>query len=196
MVQGLGLHLSRFVDATSSLLHDIAWSDVLLDELDEKWREGRENGKRVPSEGGAASALSGIRRTCAATQVLRAAYEDLIPDMPGNDVDDTSHTVAAVDGDAAHISTADQSGGFPVQGIAELGLVLQQPDDYLAEAAEESPEDCLHIVAEMVALRRRKDPDLTVEGLPQRWCTGLGLKRFVDTLGLQLQPRVPGRRGC
>ena len=122
-------------------IHDIIWSEDLLTELDDKWREGRTEGKRVPSEGAAAAALEGIRRTFADTRIDRHAYEHLIDHIPGNDEDDKLHIAAAKAGGATHIVTSDDSGGFPQDEIAELGIHVHLPDDYLTSLAVEIPDD-------------------------------------------------------
>jgi len=76
-------------------IHAIVWSEDLLAELGEKWREGRAEGKRDPSDGAAAAALDGIRRTSAGTCVDRQAYEHLTDGMPGNEEDDKPHIATA-----------------------------------------------------------------------------------------------------
>lgn len=163
-------------------IHDIVWSDDLLDELEEKWREGRAAGKRVPGEVGAASALAGIRRTFAATHVGREEYEASIAEMPGSDEGDKPHSAAALAGRATHIITSDRAGGFPRRELAELGIVVQRPDTYLADLALEYPEDARRIVHEMVQRRRRREPHLTIDGLLDRWRSRVGLKRFCAQL--------------
>jgi predicted nucleic acid-binding protein len=170
-------------------IHDIVWSEDLLAELNEKWREGRADGKRVPSEGAAAAALEGIRRTFADTRVDRNAYEHLIDDMPGNDEDDKPHIAAAKAGTATHIVTSDRSGGFPQEEIAELGIHVQRLDDYLHGLMVEFSDDCRRIVYEMVERRRHHDPDLTVEDLAERWRSHLGLARFCGALDLRPHER-------
>lgn len=166
-------------------IHDIVWSDDLLDELEEKWREGRAQGKRVPGEVGGASALAGIRRTFAATHVLREEYEASIAEMPGSDEDDKPHRAAALAGSATHIITSDRAGGFPRRELAELGIVVQRPDTYLADLAQEYPDDCRRIVHEMVQRRRRKEPHFTINDLLQRWRSGVGRGSFCTQLELR-----------
>lgn len=105
--------------------------------------------------------------------------------MPGNDEDDKPHIAAARTGGATHIVTSDDSGGFPQDEIAELGIHVHLPDDYLTSLAVEFPDDCRRIIHEMVDRRRHHDPNLTVEDLAERWRSRLDLERFCDALELR-----------
>ena len=170
-------------------IHDLVWSDDLLDELDRTWREGRAAGKRVPNETGAAAALAGIRRTFNDTRMDRASYQHLVDTMPGTDEDDRLHSAAARAGDATHIVTTDRAGGFPVAELAAFGLRVQAPDDYLTEIARELPTDCRRIVSEMVEQRRQRDPTLSVDQLVERWRSRVGLTHFCEQL-MNAEPDV------
>ena len=163
--------------------HTVVWSDDLLAELEQVWTEGRAAGKRVPNARGAASAIAGIRRTFPASLVPRSAYEARIDGMPRDDHDDKPHLAAAEAGGATHIVTRDRAGGFPVAALAALGIQVQGPDEYLAELADEFPEDCTRVVQQMVERRQRRDPDVTLELLLDRWSRGLGLAHFCARLG-------------
>lgn len=127
-------------------IHTLVLSDDLLDELERKWVHGRAEGKRVPSQRAATSALDGIRRTFADSFVPRERYLDRIADMPGNDEDDKPHLAAAEAGAATHILTRDNQGGFPADEVAKLGIRVQDPDEYLGELVDAFPADCRRIV--------------------------------------------------
>lgn len=163
--------------------HAVVWSDDLLAELEHVWADGRAAGKRVSHPRGAASALAGIRKTFQASLVPRSAYEARIGVMPGDDDAGKPHLAVAEAGRATHIVTRDRAGGFPVAALAELGIQVQGPDEYLVEIADEFPEDCARVVQQMVERRRRRDPDVTFELLVSRWRDGLGLEGFCARLG-------------
>jgi hypothetical protein len=175
--------LDLFMRLAERRVHTIVWSDDLLDELGRVWAEGRAAGRRVPSTGGAAAALEGIRKTFSASLVQRHLYEPLIDRMPGNDLEDKPHTAAAVAGRATHIVTSDRSGGFPRRAIRKnFGILVTGPDAYLADVAREFPDDCRGVVQEMVTRRARSVPTWTVEAQLQRWEETIRLRKFVKQL--------------
>jgi hypothetical protein len=147
--------------------------------------EGRDEGRRAPSDEAARAAFAGIRRTFADAFVSRDRYVDDIDDMPGNDPDDKPHTAAAVAGGATHLITNDQQGGFPADLLSELGLTVQTPDDYLAGLAMDFPDDVAAVIARMAYRRSRRQPDLTPASLLDRW-RQLQLDRFCNTIEAHL----------
>ncbi len=150
-------------------IHDLLWSEELLEELRVTWDRERQEGKRVPSPGGAAAALAGVRQTFPSGEVLRERYESSVADMPGTAPHDRPHVAAAKAGGATHIVTNDAGGGFPTHAIAAMGISVQSADQYLADVAQEFPEDVFHIVHAMVTRRRNDAPDITFESLVDRW---------------------------
>jgi len=104
--------------------------------------------------------------------------------MPGDDHDDKPHLAAAEAGRVVHIVTRDRAGGFPVAALAALGIQVQDPDGYHAALADAFPEDRIRVVEQMVERRQRREPDVTLELLLDRWSHGPGLAHFCARLEL------------
>jgi hypothetical protein len=115
-------------------LHEVMWSEDLLEELAEVWVR---NGARDLE---AATRVCGhIRETFAGQEVRRSNYEHLVADMPGDDPDDHLHAAAAVARAPATILTANL-GDFPAEPLAALGVSVIGPDDYLCALWRRHPE--------------------------------------------------------
>lgn len=167
-------------------VHQVVWSQDLLDELVETWAAGRRQGRRVPAPGAATAAVDGIRTTFPDGYVPRAAYADLIADMPGTDPADRPHIAAALAGGASHIVTRDHEGFPPTIIRQRFAIEVVDPDDYLALLASEFAIECRAVVEAMVTHRQAtREADLTVEALLDRWRTHVGLPTFADLLSAQ-----------
>lgn len=169
--------LDLLMSLAESLVHQLVLSEDLLAELARTWDEGRAAGKRVPTVGAADAALRGIREAFPDAFVARPDYEASIAEMPGTDENDKPHSAAAVIGRATHIVTNDRAGGFPSEALAELGVVVQSADAYLAELARAYPADVAAVVRHMAAKRARKIEGLTTATLAERW-RAAGLTAF------------------
>ena len=72
-------------------LHEIVWTEDLLDELARTWVA-----KGARSAEAAEKVCGDIRAAFVGQDVPRDAYEHLIASMPGDDMDDHAHAAAAV----------------------------------------------------------------------------------------------------
>lgn len=133
--------------------HEILWTEDLLAELAEVWIE-----KGVRSPESAARICDDIRRTFADQEVPRADYSHLVDSMPGKDPTDHPHAAAAVARGQSTIVTVNTA-DFPAQPLAELGVTVVRPDDYLCGLLDEYAEGVAELVVEMAADRR--NPPMT-----------------------------------
>ncbi len=104
-------------------VHTVIWTDVLLDE----WERVivRQHQRSVAT---AASVTAAIREFFADSKIEYAAYEHLIVDMPGNDLDDRHHMAAAIAGQATMLITENLK-DFPAELLAgrELRIIPPTP---------------------------------------------------------------------
>jgi predicted nucleic acid-binding protein len=135
-------------------VHTVLWSNALLDE----WERVivREH-QRTPET--AASVTAAIRTFFADDKVELATYEHLIEQMPGNDPDDHHHMAAAIAGRASVLVTENLK-DFPAQPLAERGLRVVRPDDYLCEVLDQVPDEIIDTVLRIAAEKR--NPPRTV----------------------------------
>lgn len=176
------LDLMLRIDEAS--LHQVIWTDDLLDELAATWVR---NGAR--SSEAARRVCDQIRETFAGQDVPRADYGHLIAEMPGDDLDDHTHAAAAVARAPAAIVTANAV-DFPPAQLAAMGVTVVGPDDYLGELFRLHPAELARIVTEMASDRRR--PAMT----PAEVLAALGragVPAFAGLVRAWLEP--PRRRG-
>jgi hypothetical protein len=128
-------------------LHEVIWTEDLLTELAEVWV-----GKGVRSAESALKICDDIRRTFAGQEVPRADYELLIESMPGDDPDDWPHAAAAVARAPATLVTTNTA-DFPMDALAEFGVRVRTPDDYLCGFLDEHEQELLDLLIEMSADR-------------------------------------------
>ncbi len=130
-------------------LHELIWTEDLLDELARKWVEhgirSREAADRVCDD---------IRASFAGQDVPRQDYETLIASMPGEDPDDHPHAAAAAARAPATIITENVA-DFPTKPLAARGVTVRRPNDYLTEMFDEHPDEIARVVIEMAADRQR-----------------------------------------
>jgi len=130
-------------------LHEIIWTEDLLDELARKWVEhgirSREAADRICDD---------IRASFAGQDVPRQDYETLIASMPGDDPDDHPHAAAAVARAPATIITENVA-DFPTKPLAARGVTVRRPNDYLTELFDEHADEIAQVVIEMAADRQR-----------------------------------------
>ena len=134
-------------------LHEIVWTDDLLDELARKWV-----GKGARSPEAAAKVCDDIRAAFVGQDVARDEYELLIGSMPGKDPDDHVHAAAAVVRAPCVILTKNVK-DFPAEPLAARGVTVCEPDEYLTELFDQHPDELVGIVREMSA--DRSSPPMT-----------------------------------
>lgn len=134
-------------------LHEIVWTEDLLDELARKWVE-----KGARSAEAAAKVCGDIRSTFVGQDVPRDKYEHLVDSMPGNDSDDHTHAAAAVVRAPCVILTNNVK-DFPAEPLAARGVLVRRPDEHLTVLFDQHPDELISIVREMSA--DRTDPPMT-----------------------------------
>jgi hypothetical protein len=130
-------------------LHEVIWSEDLLEELREVWVR---NGAR--SFEAAGRVCDHIRDSFAGQEVPRSDYEHLVAEMPGDDPDDHPHAAVAVARAPATIISANLA-DFPAEPLAALGVSVVSPDDYLCALWRRHPKDIVGILSGMAADRHR-----------------------------------------
>lgn len=161
------------------LVHELVLSEDLLDELANKWQEGRARHAVVPPKSAAEAALAGIRRTFPDEILGRDEYRHRIDTAPGSDPDDKPHIAAAVQGGATHIITNDRQGGFPSEQIHDqFGITVMSASDYFADLSTRYQVECRRVIEDMARQRARRHPETTTNSILQRMA-GLGLAEMV-----------------
>lgn len=130
-------------------LHQVIWTEDLLDELTRVWVE---HGAR--SAEAAAKVCGDIRKAFVGQDVPRREYEDLVASMPGSDPDDHAHAAAAVARTPCIILTKNTK-DFPSKTLTVHGVMVREPDDYLAEIFDQHPDEMVDIVRQMAADRSK-----------------------------------------
>ncbi len=126
-------------------LFTVLWTEDLLDELVGVIpRSGRK--KRAAVE----SMCQAIREAFPDAEVPRAAYPDLIDQMPGPDPDDHVHSAAAIGGGATVLLTRDRR-GFPARPLAARGVRVTNADQFLCELFATFPDDLVRVLDLQVA---------------------------------------------
>lgn len=94
--------------------------------------------------------------------------------MPGRDPADHPHAAAAVARAPSTIVTANTA-DFPSTPLAELGVIVLRPDDYLCGLLDEHADGVAEVVVEMAADRR--NPPMTAAEVLDA-LERAGVKRF------------------
>jgi hypothetical protein len=134
-------------------LHEIVWTEDLLDELARTWVA-----KGARSAEAAEKVCGDIRAAFVGQDVPRDTYEHLIASMPGDDTDDHAHAAAAVVRAPCVILTKNLK-DFPAEPLAGWGVVVREPDEYLSEMFDQYPDELVGIVGEMAS--DRSNPPMT-----------------------------------
>jgi PIN domain len=135
-------------------LHQVVWTEDLLDELTRVWVE---HGAR--SAEAAAKVCRDIRDAFVGQDVPRHEYQDLIDSMPGSDPDDHAHAAAAVARAPCVILTKNTK-DFPSETLAVRGVAVREPDEYLTALFDQHPDELVGVVREMA--EDRSNPPMTV----------------------------------
>ena len=154
-------------------LHEVLWTEDLLDELAGKWVE-----HGIRSRAAAERICGHIRAAFADGEVPRDEYRHLIPTMPGGDPDDHAHAAAAVARAPVTLLTQNVR-DFPTDPLRALGVTVLRPDDYLTALFDGYAEEIAQVVVEMAADRHR--PPMTPSGVLDV-LNGAGVTRFADAV--------------
>jgi excisionase family DNA binding protein len=139
---------------TEDGIHDVMWSDELLDEWERIIVRER---RRSPDS--AAGITATIRQFFADTRIPAESYRDLVAEVDGPDPDDNAHMAAAVAAQVELLVTwnaKDFDCGF--SRINSLRIV--SPDEYLCTLYEELPDEVLATITRLAASKRR--PPMTL----------------------------------
>jgi len=169
--------MDLFLALTEDGVHEMLWTDDLLDEWERVIVRER---RRTPET--AASVTAAIREFFTDGHIERSAYEHLIDQMPGDDLDDHPHMAAAVASGADALVTANL-GDFPEEPLAALGVLVVGPDSYLCELLAEHPEEIVATVVRMASEKTRppRSPRELLAGL-----RGAGLRTFPNRVAALL----------
>lgn len=158
---------------SENAVHQVLWTEHLLAEWERVIvREHR----RTPET--AASVVAAIRESFADCEIMRASYEHLIDEMPGNDPDDRPHMAAAV---AAHVDVlvTNNLTDFPAHALLERGVRVIDPDTYLCELLHDDADEIVATVLRLASEKTR--PPRTPEDLLQA-LRRAGVTAFSDRL--------------
>jgi predicted nucleic acid-binding protein len=154
-------------------IHEFMWSDDLLDEWEEVIvREG------LRSADSAKQLTSQIHAFFAEGYIARSEYAHLIASMPGKDPDDHLHMAAAIAGGVDLVITSDAR-DYPRLELAQYGIRVLSPDEYLVEVLGEVPDEVM--VAVQRISDRRKRPPMTVDEVIDRLANA-GARHFAIRL--------------
>lgn len=138
-------------------MHEILWSEELLEEYEEKIVEG---GRKSTAQ--ARHVTDCIRAAFANCEVRKQDYEHLEEQMTGPDPDDHVISAAAATGGATIILSSDRR-GFPKRDLEPHGIVRRKPDTYLTELLNKFPDEVIAVVEEQAA--DKKNPPQTVDDI-------------------------------
>jgi excisionase family DNA binding protein len=134
---------------TEDGIHDVMWSDDLLDEWERVIVRER---RRSPD---AAAAISGtIRQFFADTRVPAESFRGLVVEVDGPDLDDNAHMAAAVAGQAGSLVTWNAK-DFDCGFIKKHTIKIMNPDEYLCTRYEEFPGEVPATIAKLAASKHR-----------------------------------------
>jgi excisionase family DNA binding protein len=162
---------------TEDGIHDVMWTDALLDEWERVIVEGQ---RRSPDA--AAAITAAIREFFADTRIPAESYRDLVSDVDGADPDDNVHMAAAVAGQVEAIVTWNEK-DFACDFIKNHAVTVMNPDAYLCSLFQESPQEVLATITRIAAgkLRPPMTPSAIVEALDRA-----GVREFAS----QIRPRL------
>jgi len=162
---------------TEDGIHDVMWSDDLLDEWERVIVRER---RRSPDA--AAVITATIRQFFADTRIPAESYLDLVAEVDGPDPDDNVHMAAAVAGQVESLVTWNGK-DFDCGFSRKHAIRIVNPDEYLCALNEDFPDELLATVARLAASKRR--PPMTpvdvINALDQA-----GVREFASLLRSQL----------
>jgi predicted nucleic acid-binding protein len=134
---------------TEDGIHDVMWSDDLLDEWERVIVRERHR-----SPDAAAAITATIRQFFADTRILAESYRGLVAEVDGPDPDDNVHMAAAVAGQAGTLVTWNAK-DFDCGFIRKHAIKIMDPDEYLCALYEEFPGEVLATIAKLAASKRQ-----------------------------------------
>jgi excisionase family DNA binding protein len=155
---------------TEDGIHDVMWSDDLLDE-----RERVIVRERRRSPDAAAAIAATIRQFFADTRIPVESYRELIAEVDEPDPDDNAHMAAAVAqaGSLVTWNARDFDCGF----IRKHAIKVMDPDEYLCALYDEFPGEVVATIAKLAASKRR--PPMTPVALADA-LDRAGVKEFAS----------------
>jgi excisionase family DNA binding protein len=162
---------------TEDGIHDVMWTDALLDEWERVIVEGQ---RRSPDAAAAITATIG--EFFADTRIPAESYRDLVPEADGPDPDDNVHMAAAVAGQVEAIVTWNEK-DFACDFLKNHAVSVVNPDTYLCSLFEESPQAVLATITRIAAGKQRPPmtPTVIVDALDRA-----GVREFA----LQVRPHL------
>jgi predicted nucleic acid-binding protein len=134
---------------TEDGIHDVMWSDDLLDEWERVIVRER---RRSPDAAAAITAT--IRQFFADTRIPAESYQGLIAEVDGPDPDDNLHMAAAVAGQVESLITWNGK-DFDCGFIRKHAIRIVDPDEHLCALYEDFPDEVLATVTRLAASKRR-----------------------------------------
>ena len=132
---------------TEDGIHDVMWSDDLLDEWERVIVRERHR-----SPDAAAAITATIRQFFADTRIPAENYRGLIAEVDGPDPDDNVHMAAVVAGQVADYV---ESQGLRLRVARKHAIRIVDPDAYLCAPYEEFPDEVLGTITRLAASKRR-----------------------------------------
>ena len=134
---------------TEDGIHDVMWSDDLLDEWERVIVRERHR-----SPDAAAAITATIRQFFADTRIPVESYRGLVAEADGPDPDDNAHMAAAVAGQVESLVTWNDN-DFDCGFTRKHAIRIVDPDEYLCALYEEFPDEVLATITRLAASKRR-----------------------------------------
>jgi predicted nucleic acid-binding protein len=134
---------------TEDGIHDVVWSDDLLDEWERVIVRERHR-----SADAAAAITATIRQFFADTRIPAESYRGLVAEVDGPDPDDNAHMAAAVAGQVESLVTWNNK-DFNCGFTRRHAIRIVDPNEYLCILHEEFPEEVLATITRLAASKRR-----------------------------------------
>lgn len=134
---------------TEDGIHDVMWSDDLLDEWERVIVRERHR-----SPDAAAAITATIRQFFADTRIPGESYRELIDEVDGPDPDDNVHMAAAVAGQVESLVTWNGT-DFDCGFTRKHAIKVVDPDQYLCALYAELPDEVLATITRLAASKRR-----------------------------------------
>jgi excisionase family DNA binding protein len=134
---------------TEDGIHDVMWSDDLLDEWERVIVRERHR-----SPDAAAAITTTIRQFFADTCIPVESYQGLVAEVDGPDPDDNAHMAAAVAGRVESLVTWNVK-DFDCGFTRKHAINIVDPDQYLCALYEEFPDEVLATITRLAASKRR-----------------------------------------
>jgi excisionase family DNA binding protein len=134
---------------TEDGIHDVMWSDDLLDEWERVIVRERHR-----SPDAAAAITATIRQFFADTRIPVESYRGLVAEVDGPDPDDNAHMAAAAAGRVESLVTWNGK-DFDCGFTRKHAIRIVDPDEYLCSLYEQFPDEVLATITRLAASKRR-----------------------------------------